>query len=95
VSLRRKYNVLLYSVSTGHNTFTERNENEFSLQLLHAQKENFSRQDVIIPGMKDAIEKGTFLGRAPRGYDHFGPRVKDPTKVQAHQKIKLKINKVG
>ena len=89
VSLRRKYNVLLYSVSTGHNTFTERNENEFSLQLLHAQKENFSRQDVIIPGMKDAIEKGTFLGRAPRGYDHFGPRVKDPIKVQAHQEIKL------
>ena len=76
-------------MSTGHNTFTERNENEFSLQLLHAQKENFSRQDVIIPGMKDAIEKGTFLGRAPRGYDHFGPRVKDPIKVQAHQEIKL------
>ena len=68
---------------------TKENENEFSLQLLHAQKENFSRQDVIIPGMKDAIEKGIFLGRAPRGYDHFGPRVKDPTKVQAHQEIKL------
>jgi site-specific DNA recombinase len=89
VSLRRKYNVFLYSVSTGHNTFTERNENEFSLQLLHAQKENFSRQDVIIPGMKDAIEKGTFLGRAPRGYDHFGPRVTDPLKMQAKQEIKL------
>ena len=89
VSLRRKYNVFLYSVSTGHNTFTERNENEFSLQLLHAQKENFSRQDVIIPGMKDAIEKGTFLGRAPRGYDHFGPRVSEPLKVQAKQEIKL------
>lgn len=93
VSLRRKYDVFLYSVSTGHNTFTERNENEFSLQLLHAQKENFSRQDVIIPGMKDAIEKGTFLGRAPRGYDHFGPRVTDPLKVQAKQEIKL--NKEG
>ena len=93
VSLREKYNVFLYSVSTGHNTFTERNENEFALQLLHAQKENFSRQDVIIPGMKDAIEKGTFLGRAPRGYDHFGPRVSDPFKVQAKQKIKL--NKEG
>lgn len=89
VSLRRKYNVYLYSVSTGHNTFTERNENEFSLQLLHAQKENFSRQDVIIPGMKDAIEKGTFLGRTPRGYDHYGPRVMDPNKVQAKQEIKL------
>jgi len=89
VSLRRKYNVFLYSVSTDDNTFTERNENEFSTQLLQAQKENFSRQDVIIPGMKDAIEKGTFLGRAPRGYDHFGPRVTDPHKVQAKQEIKL------
>jgi site-specific DNA recombinase len=93
VSLRRKYNVFIYSVSTGHNTFTERNQNEFSLQLLHAQKENFSRQDVIIPGMKDALERGTFLGRAPRGYDHFGPRVSDPLKVQAKQEIKL--NKDG
>ncbi|GAA4279679.1 hypothetical protein GCM10022260_01000 [Gaetbulibacter aestuarii] len=89
VSLRRQYNVFLYSVSTNHNTFSDRDENEFSLQLLHAQRENFSRQDVIIPGMKDAIEKGTFLGRAPRGYDHFGPRVTDPSKVQAKQEIKL------
>jgi len=29
------------------------------------------------------------LGKAPRGYDHYGPRVKDPTKVQAKQEIKL------
>ena len=89
VSLRRKYNVYLYSVSTGHNTFTERSENEFSTQLLYAQKENFNRQDVIIPGMINVLEKGTFLGRAPRGYDHYGPRVSDPSKVQAKQEIKL------
>ena len=89
VSLRRKYNVFLYSVSTGHNTFTERSENEFSTQLLYAQKENFNRQDVIIPGMINVIEKGKFLGKAPRGYDHYGPRVKDPIKVQAKQEIKL------
>lgn len=79
--------MFLYSVSTGHNTFTERNENEFSLQLLHAQKENFSRQDVIIPGMKDAIEKGTFLGLAPRGYDHFGPMVTNPQKCKQNRKL--------
>ncbi len=89
VSLRRKYNVYLYSVSTGDNTFTERNENEFATKLLYAQKENFNRQDVIIPGMVNAIEKGIFIGRAPRGYDHFGPRVTDPLKVQAKQEIKL------
>ena len=29
------------------------------------------------------------MGKAPRGYDHYGPRVKDPTKVQAKQEIKL------
>ena len=81
--------MFLYSVSTGHNTFTERSENEFSTQLLYAQKENFNRQDVIIPGMINVIEKGKFLGKAPRGYDHYGPRVKDPTKVQAKQEIKL------
>ncbi|SFZ95025.1 hypothetical protein SAMN05428642_10641 [Flaviramulus basaltis] len=39
--------------------------------------------------MKDAIEKDNFLGRAPRGYDHFVPRVTDPLKVQAKQEIKL------
>jgi site-specific DNA recombinase len=93
VSLRRKYGIYIYSVSSGHNTFTERNENEFSTQLLQAQKENFNRQDVIIPGMINALEKGIFLGRAPRGYDHFGPRVTDPLKVQANQEIKL--NKQG
>ena len=89
VSLRRKYGVLLYSVSDEQNTFTDRNENEFSTQLLYAQKENFNRQDVIIPGMINALEKGTYLGKTPRGYDHFGPRVKDPYKVQAFQEIKL------
>ena len=39
--------------------------------------------------MINVLEKGTFLGRAPRGYDHFGPRVSDPSKVQAKQEIKL------
>ena len=38
VSLRKEFNVYLYSVSTGHNTFNERAENEFSTQLLYAQK---------------------------------------------------------
>ena len=93
VSLRRKYGIFLYAVSSHHNTFTDRNENEFSTQLLYAQRENFSRQDVIIPGMINALEKGVFLGKTPRGYDHFGPRVVDPNKVQAFQEIKL--NKDG
>lgn len=89
VDLRKKYNVYLYSVSTDHNTFDDRAENEFSTQLLYAQKENFNRQDTIIPGLINAISNGKKVGKTPRGYDHYGPRVKDPEKVQARQEIKL------
>jgi site-specific DNA recombinase len=89
VKLRKEFNVLLYSVSTEHNTFNERAENEFSTQLLYAQKENFNRQDTIIPGLINALNNGKSFGRSPRGYDHYGPRVTDPTKVQAFQEIKL------
>ncbi len=89
VSLRKEYNVYLYSVSTNNHTFNERAENEFSTQLLYAQKENFSRQDTIIPGLINALENGKVFGRTPRGYDHYGPRVSDPNKVQAFQEIKI------
>jgi site-specific DNA recombinase len=93
VSLRKEFNVYLYSVSTGHNTFNERAENEFSTQLLYAQKENFNRQDTIIPGLINALNNGKLFGRTPKGYDHYGPRVTDPELVQAKQEIK--INKEG
>ncbi len=93
VSLRKEFNVYLYSVSSGHNTFNERAENEFSTQLLYAQKENFNRQDTIIPGLINALNNGRLFGRTPKGYDHYGPRVKKPEYVQAKQEIK--VNKEG
>jgi site-specific DNA recombinase len=89
VRLRKEFNVYLYSVSTNNHTFNERAENEFSTQLLYAQKENFSRQDTVIPGLINALENGKVFGRTPTGYDHFGPRVADPSKVQAFQEIKI------
>jgi site-specific DNA recombinase len=89
VRLRKEFNVYLYSVSTDNHTFNDRAENEFSTQLLYAQKENFSRQDTIIPGLINSLENGKVFGRSPKGYDHYGPRVTDPTKVQAYQEIKI------
>jgi site-specific DNA recombinase len=89
VSLRKEFNVFLYSVSSGHNTFNERAENEFSTQLLYAQKENFNRQDTIIPGLINALNNGKLFGRTPKGYDHYGPRVIKPEFVQAKQEIKV------
>ena len=93
VNLRKEFNVYLYSVSTDNHTFNERAENEFSTQLLYAQKENFSRQDTVIPGLINALENGKIFGRTPRGYDHYGPKVRIPQNVQAFQEIK--INKEG
>lgn len=93
VNLRKEFNVYLYSVSTDNHTFNERAENEFSTQLLYAQKENFSRQDTVIPGLINSLENGRIFGRTPRGYDHYGPKVRIPEKVQAFQEIK--INKEG
>lgn len=93
VSLRKEFNVFLYSISSGHNTFNERAENEFSTQLLYAQKENFNRQDTIIPGLINALNNGKLFGRTPKGYDHYGPRVKKHEFVQAKQEIK--VNKEG
>ena len=89
VRLRKEFNVFLYSVSTDNHTFNERAENEFSTQLLYAQKENFNRQDTVIPGLINALENGKVFGKTPRGYDHYGPRVSDPIKVQAFQEIKV------
>ena len=65
VSLRKEFNVYLYSVSTDNHTFNERAENEFSTQLLYAQKENFSRQDTIIPGLINSLENGKVFGQYP------------------------------
>ena len=89
VNLRKAYGVFLYSISTEHNTFNERAENEFSSQLLYAQKENFNRQDTIIPGMINSLHNGKIFGQTPVGYDHYGPKVKDPTKLRAVQEIKI------
>lgn len=88
-SLRTTYGVRLYAVNNGKNTFDVRSEHEFAQELLIAQQENFNRQDVIIPGMRNFVSKGFRVGTAPRGYDQFGPRCTDPARVQGRQEIKI------
>ena len=43
--------------------------------------------------MINALNNGKLFGRTPKGYDHYGPRVKKPEFVQAKQEIK--VNKEG
>ena len=47
------------------------------------------RLTYTLPGLKHFIKSGNWLGRAPRGYDHYGPKVKDPKFVQGCQELKI------
>lgn len=38
-------------------------------------------------GMKKFVQAGHYLGEVPIGYDHYGPRVVDPSKRDIRQKI--------
>ena len=79
--------VHLIEVSTGKNTFTPRGETEIIESLIHAHKENLERAEIIRPGLERFIREGNRLGKAPRGYDHLGSRVKDPTRHSPTQQL--------
>ena len=79
--------VNLVEVSTGKDTTTERGKLEIIESLLYARKENLERMEITLPGLKNFVEKGFWLGTAARGYDHYGPRVKDPKLFAPEQKI--------
>lgn len=81
--------VHLYEVSTGRNTFTEEGKLEIYRGLLYARQENLDRMRITIPGMKRFLEEGNWLGCVPRGYDHFGPRVKNHKFYSEKQKVVL------
>lgn len=83
--------VHLIEVSTGKSTETEEGKLEIYRGLIAAKQENIDRLRITLPGMKKFLEEGNWLGRAPRGYDHFGPRVKG-----RHSEVqKIQLNEEG
>jgi len=85
--------VHLIEVSTGKTTTTERGKHEVLESLLYAKKENLERLEITLPGMKRFVENGNWLGMSARGYDHYGPRVKD-TRFHAPEQ-RIIINEEG
>ncbi len=85
--LLHELGVHLIEVSTGKNTFTPRGEMEIIESLIHARKENIERAEITRPGLERFIREGNRLGKAPRGYDHRGPRVNDPTRHSPVQEL--------
>lgn len=81
--------VHLIDVSTGNSTETEQGKLVIYHDLLKARQENIDRLKHTIPGMMKHIKNGHWLGNAPKGYDHFGPKVKDMKYYSREQKIVL------
>ena len=91
--LVRVHGVHLIEVSSDKNTTTPRGEQEIIDSLVHARKENMERLETTIPGLTNFVKNGNWLGKAPRGYDHYGPRVKNYKFIREVQE--LKINEEG
>lgn len=84
-----KLGVHLIETSTGLSTLNIRDKNTLLGKLVDAEKENIERLEITVPGMKSFLRKGKWLGKAPLGYDHYGPRVKDVSKYAPEQKLKI------
>ena len=85
--------VHLIETSTGLTTENKAGELSMLQALVDACRENHNKMEMSLPGMKSFLKQGNWLGRAPRGYDHYGTRVKDLSKIKAEQE--LIINKEG
>ena len=81
--------VHLIDISTGNSTETEQGRMQIYQGLLDARQENIDRLKVTLPGMIRHIQEGKWLGNAPKGYDHFGPKVKNMKFYSPEQIIKL------
>ena len=79
--------VHLIEITSGKNTFTPRGEAEIMDSLLQARKEQLERLEHTIPGLITHVKNGDWLGKAPKGYNHFGKKVKNANNVTGTQSI--------
>ena len=82
-----KIGVHLIEVHSGLDTSTDDGKLKIYQKLLEARKQNMDRLEHTIPGMKKFVSSGHHLGQVSFGYDHFGPRVNDESKLSIKQRI--------
>jgi len=91
--LVEKHNVQLIESISGLDTSTPRGMLEITSKLVDSNRENLIKKEIVIPGMVNFLSKGNRFGRAPIGYDHYGPRVKNGKFLHPTQKIV--VNETG
>ena len=87
--LVERLGVHLIEVSSGLDTTTDENKLTIYNKQIEARKENHQRLKHTIPGMKKFVKSGQHFGIVPIGYDHYGPRVVDPSKRSIKQRIEI------
>ena len=87
--LVQKTGVFLIEITSGIDSSTSFGQNQIYRKLIEAKEQNDERLKHTLPGMKKHVQSGKCLGAAPKGYDMYGPRVKDFTKRAVEQKIIL------
>ncbi len=81
--------VHLIEVSSGLETTTDRGKAAIWESLFHAYKENLERKEIIEPGMIAFVKAGNWFGKAPDGWDHYGPRVTNEKFISKKQRFVL------
>jgi len=87
--LIKVHNVHLIEVCSDKDSTTSRGEHDIIESLQYARKENIERLEFTLPGMTRHVRNGNWLGKAPRGYDHFGPRVSNPQFISGKQQLEI------
>ena len=81
--------VHLIETSTGLSTDNEKERLEIYDKLLASRRENMVRLERTLPAMKDFVEEGFWLGKAPRGYTMYGERVTNFSNRIEGQRIEI------
>jgi DNA invertase Pin-like site-specific DNA recombinase len=84
-----RQNVHLIETLSGISTENPRSRNELNQRLLEAEGDNIRKLEVSVPGMQKFLENGCWMGRAPIGYTHFGPKTTDHTRYSHRQRIEI------
>ena len=87
--LVEKMGVHLIEVSTGKTTATEQGKNDVYASLLRANQDNIDRKKACMPGMKTFVKSGGWTGKAPRGYDTYGKKVRKPGMLSLEHRIEM------
>ena len=85
--------VHLVETSSGLSTETDIGKMSIYQKLLEARKETMSRLDSILPGMRNALSNGKWIGAVPLGYTKYGQYVSE--KERFAPETRIEVNETG